>query len=235
MSATKKNWPLGPLLVGVGGFCILIALGVWQSSKVQWKNAIIADAEQRLVAPPKSLPVTPDPVRDDYSRVKMEGQFENDQESYFLSSKPPFGPGFNIIVPFVTADGRRVLVDRGYAPQNVRDPAKRPETTIDGPTEVEGVLRWPQDTSSWTLDPDLPKREFYTRTVAPLAEFMKTEPLMVIASETGGSTWPRGSAAQVHIRNQHLPYAIQWFAIAAVWALMSFVWFRKALRSEAEV
>lgn len=234
MSATKKNWPLGPLLVGVGGFCVLVALGVWQSSKVQWKNAIIEDAEQRLIAPPTTLPKTLDPVRDDYRRVKIEGQFENDQESYFLSSKPPFGPGFNIIVPFVTTDDRRVLVDRGYAPQDVRDPAKRPETTIDGLTVLEGVLRWPQDTSSWTLDPDLPKREFYTRTVAPLAEFMNTEPLMVIASESGSSNWPRGSAAQVNIRNQHLPYAIQWFAIAGVWALMSLIWLRKVARSDED-
>ena len=124
-------------------------------------------------------------------------------------------------------------MDLGYIPQKLRDPATRTETTITGRTQVEGVLRWPDDTSSWTLDADIKIREFYSREVAPLADLMKTEQVMVMASETGGNDWPRGSKAQVNIRNSHLPYAIQWFLIAAAWAVMSFVWFRKLKRSES--
>ena len=229
MSA-ENRLPLGPLIVGLGGFCILIALGVWQFGKVQWKNEVIAEAEQRLVAPPRALPGDLDPKRDDYMRVTAQGRFLNDDESYFLTSFPVQGPGFNIITPFETEDGRRILVDRGYVPQSLRNPAERTDTRIDGPTEVTGVLRWPDDTSSWTLDHDPAKREFYSREVEKLAAFMGTDEVMILASETDGSGWPRGSAAQVNIRNQHLPYAIQWFAIAAVWALMSFFWMRKARR-----
>ncbi len=232
MSASQKKWPLGPMIIGVGGFCVLIALGVWQSSKVASKNSVIADAEQRLIASPMTLPEIPDAERDNYKRVMVEGRFLNDEESYFLTSQTLKGPGFDIIVPFETTDGRRILVNRGYVPQNLRDPATRTETTIEGRTKVEGVLRWPDDTSSWTLDADIPKREFYSRSVAPLADLMKTEQVMVTASETGGDDWPRGSKAQVNIRNSHLPYAIQWFLIAAAWAGMSFVWIRKIRRTE---
>lgn len=227
--------PLGPLIVGLGGFCILIALGVWQFSKVQWKNAIIAEAEERLLAAPRPLPTSFDPERDNYMPVTVEGRFVNEGESYFLTSFPAKGPGFNVITPFETADGRRILVDRGYVPQTLRDPAERADTRIDGPTEVTGVLRWPDDTSSWTLDHDPAKREFYSREVEKLAAFMDTDNVMILASETDGPGWPRGSAAQVNIRNQHLPYAIQWFAIAAVWALMSFFWMRKARRERPAV
>jgi len=234
MSANKKSWPLGPLLIGTGGFCVLIGLGVWQTSKVAAKNRVIADAEQRLLAAPRALPETPDEERDNYKRVKVEGQFVNDEESYFLTSQTLKGPGFDVIVPFETTDGRRILVDRGYVPQRLRDPASRKETTIEGVTVVEGVLRWPDDTSAWTLDADLGKREFYSRSVAPLADMMKTEQVMVMASETGGNDWPRGSKAQVNIRNSHLPYAIQWFAIAGVWLLMSLIWFRKVARSDTD-
>jgi surfeit locus 1 family protein len=232
MSVAKKEWPLGPIIIGVSGFCVLLALGIWQFTKVQWKNSIIAEAEQRLLAPPSALPTTLDPPRDDYKRVMLEGVFLNDEESYFLTSRPPFGPGFDVIVPFVTTDDRRVLVDRGYVPQSLRDPAERTDTKVEGTTQVVGVLRWPDDTSAWTLDADLSKREFYSRSVPPLADFMETEPVMVMASETDGPGWPRGSKAQVNIRNQHLPYAIQWFAIAAVWALMSLIWFRKVARPD---
>jgi len=193
MSVPEKKGPLGPMIIGVGGFCVLIGLGVWQASKVAQKNSVIADAEERLIAPPSALPETPDAERDNYKRVTVEGAFVNDEESYFLTSQTLKGPGFDVIVPFETTDGRRILVDRGYVPQRLRDPSTRTETTIDGPTKVEGVLRWPDDTSSWTLDPDIAKREFYSRSVQPLADLMKTEQVMVMASETGGTDWPRGS------------------------------------------
>lgn len=232
MSAASRQWPLGPIIIGVGGFCVLIALGIWQFSKVQAKNAIIGQAEQRLIAEPTHLPDILNPQRDDYRRVAVEGRFVNDEESYFLTSLPPYGPGFNVIAPFETTDGRRILVDRGFVPQRLRDPAQREATTPDGVVDVVGVLRWPQDTSFWTLDADLSKREFYSRSIEPLADFMKTEPLMILEGEKSGADWPRGSAAQVNIRNQHLPYAIQWFAIAAVWALMSFFWIRKVARPD---
>ena len=234
MSASQKKWPLGPMIFGVGGFCVLIALGIWQTSKVSWKNSVIADAEQRLTAPPAALPKTLDAQRDDYKRVVVEGRFLNDEESYFLTSQTLKGPGFDVIVPFETTDGRRILIDRGYVPQRLRDPSTRAETTIEGPTRVEGVLRWPDDTSSWTLDADLPKREFYSRSVKPLADLMNTEQVLVMASETAGNAWPRGSKAQVNIRNSHLPYAIQWFLIAAAWAVMSFFWTRKLMRGERQ-
>lgn len=234
MSASPNKKPLGPMIVGVGGFCLLIVLGVWQSSKVADKNAVIADAEQRLAAPSSALPDVPDAQRDNYKRVVIEGRFVNAEESYFLTSQTLKGPGFSVIVPFETTDGRRVLVDRGYVPQNLRDPAARAATTIEGQTKVEGVLRWPDDTSSWTLDADQSKREFYSREVGPLSDFMNTEPLMVLASETSGSDWPRGSKSQVNIRNSHLPYAIQWFLIAAIWAVMSILWIRKVKRSSSE-
>ena len=168
MSAPEKKGPLGPMIIGVGGFCVLIALGVWQASKVAEKNRVIADAEQRLLAPATALPETPDDERDNYKRVTVEGQFINDEESYFLTSQTLKGPGFDVIVPFETTDGRRILIDRGYVPQRLRDPSTRTETTVTGPTKIEGVLRWPDDTSSWTLDPDIAKREFYSRSAINL-------------------------------------------------------------------
>ena len=102
MSASQKKWPLGPMIIGAGGFCVLIALGVWQSSKVAWKNSVIADAEQRLIAPPTALPEIPDAERDNYKRVAVEGRYVNGEESYFLTSQTLKGPGFDIIVPFET-------------------------------------------------------------------------------------------------------------------------------------
>lgn len=231
MSAAKR-WPLGPILIGLGGFVVLIALGIWQFSKVDWKNKIIAFAEQRLEAEPVPLPAEPEPKRDDYLRVIAEGTFDHSGEHYFLSSNPPFGPGFNVIVPFELGSGKRVLVDRGFVPQDQRDPATRAATIVEGVQQIDGVLRWPQDTSFWTPEADVAKREWYSREVGPLAEAMMTDPVLIVAGPSGSDGWPRGREVKVHIRNKHLPYAIQWFAIAGVWLLMSLIWVRKVARTE---
>jgi surfeit locus 1 family protein len=234
MSATKRNWPLGPIIVGLGGFCVLVTLGFWQVQRLQWKNAIIAEAEQRLTVAPEALPATLDPGRDDYKRVTVSGRFDHASENYVLTSMPPNGPGFAIITVFETIEGRRILVDRGFVPQMFRDPSTRTDTREDGMIKLEGVLRWPSDKSSFTPDPNPSIREWYSREVPPLAEAMDTEEVMIVQGPTDGPGWPRGGAAQVNIRNQHLPYAIQWFAIAGVWALMSILWFRKVARSDAD-
>ncbi len=229
-----KNWPLGPIVIGLGGFCVLIALGFWQVQRLQWKNAIIAEAEQRLAVPAEPLPVSLNPKRDDYKRVEVSGRFDHDSEQYVLTSMPPNGPGFEIITAFETDSGRRILVDRGFVPQALRDPAKRADTFDRGVVEIEGVLRWPSDTSRFTPDPDPSIREWYSREVPPLAKALNTEPVMIVQGPSAGPGWPRGGKAQVNIRNQHLPYAIQWFAIAGVWALMSILWFRKVARPDAD-
>ena len=234
MSVAKRNWPLGPIIIGLGGFCVLVALGVWQVQRLQWKNAIIAEAEQRLLVASEPLPKALEAERDDYKRVSVSGKFDHSSEQYVLTSKPPHGPGFDIITVFETEDQRRILVDRGFVPQALRDPSTRTDTREDGMVELDGVLRWPSDRTNFTPDPNPSIREWYSREVPPLAEVMKTEPVMIVQGPTGGSGWPRGGKAQVNIRNQHLPYAIQWFAIAGVWALMSILWLRKVARSDAD-
>ena len=43
---------LFPLLMGVVGVAVLLALGAWQLRRLEWKNAIVAEIDARLVAAP---------------------------------------------------------------------------------------------------------------------------------------------------------------------------------------
>lgn len=220
---------LGPLAIGLGGVAVLLSLGVWQLQRLQWKNGLIAEAERRMEAAPVPLPDAPDATRDDYKPVFVEGVFDNDGERYVLTSLPPHGPGFKIITPLQSGE-RRILVDRGFVPQVERDPSSRSGSQPEGLVRVEGVLRWPDDRSRYTPEPDRRIREWYARDVASLADDARTEPVMIVQSNGPGDGWPRAGKEQVTMRNQHLPYALTWFSLALVWAAMSFVWFRKLAR-----
>jgi len=217
-------WMLGPVIVGLGGLATLLALGFWQLDRLEWKRGIIAEAERRLAMPPVSLPVNLDPDRDDYLPVFAEGSFAG-EELYHLTSQKPQGPGFDIIAPFETTQGRRILIERGYVPQDSRDPATR--SAPEGQQRIEGFLRWPDDVNRFTPDPDTAKRIWYARNVPSLAEAAGTEPVMIVQAPNGATDYPRGREGVVRIRNHHLQYAITWFSVAAIWLVMTLLWTRR--------
>ena len=58
-----------------------------------------------------------------------------------------------------------------------------------------------------------------------LAETLGTSPVLVIAeshdvSFTGGD-WPKPLRLGINLPNDHLQYAITWFSLALIWAVMS--------------
>ncbi|HRK43267.1 MAG TPA: SURF1 family cytochrome oxidase biogenesis protein, partial [Gemmobacter sp.] len=58
-----------PLLFGLIGAAILVALGTWQVQRLAWKQGVIAAAEAQMQAAPAPLPATPDAEADRYRPV----------------------------------------------------------------------------------------------------------------------------------------------------------------------
>lgn len=199
----------------LAGLAVFISLGVWQVHRLEWKTALLADIESRIHAAPVALPASPDPVRDRYLPVRLEGEMGS-EELHVLVSSQDWGPGFRIISPFTSDDGRRVLVDRGFVPDNQRD-AKRPP----GPTALTGNLYWPDDRDSFTPEDDPAGNWWYARDIGAMSARLGTEPVLVVLRESSDSAvrpWPVGPEG---IRNKHLEYAITWFGLAATWVGMT--------------
>ncbi len=207
----------GAIIFGVAGVAVLIGLGAWQVKRLAWKEALIARLEQRLAADPVALPSAPDPVRDAFLRVRVSGRIGG-RELHVLTSLIPYGPGFRVIVPLTAATtGRVVLADLGYVPEAAKDAAARPA----GPVEVVGALYWPDETDGFTPAPDRAANIWFARDLAPMAEALGTEPLLIVAEQHGGGEWPKPLRLGVSLVNNHLQYAITWFLLALAWEVMS--------------
>jgi surfeit locus 1 family protein len=208
------------IIFGVAGVAVLTGLGAWQLKRLASKEALIARLEQRLAADPVALPSAPDPVRDAFLRVRVTGRIGG-RELHVLTSLIPYGPGFRVIVPLTGASGRVVLADLGYMPEAMKDAGTRPA----GPVEVVGALYWPDETDGFTPVPDREANIWFARDLGPMAEALGTEPVLIIAEQHGGSLvggeWPRPLRLGVSLANNHLQYAITWFSLALVWAVMS--------------
>jgi surfeit locus 1 family protein len=61
---------------------------------------------------------------------------------------------------------------------------------------------------------------WFARDVDRMAEALGTEPYLVVAESNPGER-PVPAPVTVNLRNDHLEYAITWFALAAGWAAMT--------------
>lgn len=203
-----------PLLLGIVGAAILISLGIWQLQRLAWKEAILADIDARISAAPVDLPTTADPATDRYLPVQMTGAFTGEHLDVLVSRKQ-LGAGVRVIEVFET-DGRRVMVDRGFVPED-----RRADPREQGEGRVVGNLHWPEEVDGFTPPPDDRTGLWFARDVSAMAGKLNAEPLLIVAREptsTGIEPMPVDNSA---IPNDHLGYAIQWFGLAAVWLGMT--------------
>ncbi|RJL07910.1 SURF1 family protein [Paracoccus siganidrum] len=207
---------LFPLILGILGCAILVGLGLWQLQRMGWKEAMLADIQARIDAPAVPLPAEIDPSMK-YMPVEVQGTTTGD-EIDILSGSREQGGGYQVVSGFVTDDGRRIMVDRGFVPQEARH-APRPPVRL----QVQGNLHWPDEKGSATPAPNLAENIWFARDVPAMAGALGTEPILVVASQV------RGEAQGVQpipvaiegIPNNHLSYAVQWFLIALAWAGMT--------------
>ena len=201
-------------------FAALLALGVWQLQRLQWKLGLIAQVNRNMT----STPITLDQALAmgggaQYRRVRLDGRFENTREAYVFGTGVQGAPVFHVIVPFKTPDGRTLLVDRGIVPRDLRDPATRKRGLIEGRTTVAGVWRTPDPPGAFTPPPDMSKRIWYSRNAGGIAsadrEVLAADVVIEADATPNPGGWPKGGQTEVNFRNEHLQYAITWFLMAA--------------------
>lgn len=197
---------------------ILCALGTWQLQRLQWKEGVLVQIDDRIAQPPSPIPRTPQPEFDNYLAVEVEGVVQ-EGELFVLGSRKGLGPGFRVIAPF-ELEGRRILLDRGFIPELARHDLRQ-----TGTQRVVGNLQWPNE-----VDPLFtPKPEdnlWFARDVAAMATILATDPILLVARQVvpesvGISPWPVDSSG---IPNNHKNYAITWYLLAIAWFGMTMFW-----------
>ncbi|MCF4166526.1 SURF1 family protein [Zavarzinia compransoris] len=210
---------LWPTIVTLVVLASLLALGTWQLQRREWKQGLIDALEAHRALPPVELPTTiEDPEAWRYRNVTVTGTFRHADEIHIIAYSAASKQGYQIVTPMVRADGSTVLVNRGWIPTENREPETRPESLVAGVVTVTGMARpgWPQnffvpdnspETNTWFWG-DLPA-------MAKAAHAPDALPLFVEADKTpnpGGL--PIGGQSVVNLRNDHLEYAITWYALA---------------------
>lgn len=223
MSASPRHWFRISVISAIALFVFagFVSLGVWQLYRLQWKLHLIEAVDERVAAPAVSAPGPsewPDITRtkDEYRHVSVTGKLLNSQEVQIYYSTE-LGPGFFVMTPLLRPDGTYVLINRGYVPENRKDPSTRQQP--DGEVTINGLLRMSED-KGWLFSRKNNPQEgkWYRRDVESI---MRTEglqpaaPYFIDADSTANpGGYPIGGLTVVKFRNSHLSYAITWFAMA---------------------
>jgi surfeit locus 1 family protein len=210
-------------------FCAFSALGVWQLYRLQWKLDLIERVESRIHAEPVSLPPVANWAQvsrenDEYKRVRLQGHFVVGHDTR-VQALTVLGAGFWVLSPFQLHDGNIVLVNRGYVPSR-----EKGELLPSSAMAVTGLLRLSEPGGGFLRDNVPSDNRWYSRDVGAIGRargLANTAPFFVDADRDADAAqgdnaeqWPRGGLTVTRFSNNHLGYALTWFALAllVVWA-----------------
>lgn len=194
--------------------CGFVALGLWQVERRAWKHALIEAVETRAHAAPVEAPAVAGD-KDAYRRVTATGHFLQDKRTLVLAVTAR-GSGYWAMVPLDT--GRLVLlVNRGFVAQDARGKASREP---EGLVTVTGLIRLTEPGGGFLRSNDPQADRWYSRDVAAIAAargLRDAAPYFIDADATANRPGePVGGLTVLRFSDNHLSYALTWFAMAAL-------------------
>ncbi len=233
----RQRGPHGLLICAALGIAGLVALGTWQLDRLAHKEALIADRRAMLVQPPIDLTRLRDArAAIAYRRVSVIGRFLHEKELRIGPRLRRGSAGWQVITPLRRADGGIVLVDRGWVPDSRKDPQSRREGQVAGPVTLTGFVQRVTARGPFVPDNDAAKGDWYWIDPAAMAAHLKLSDVapywVVAARDRGRHVGPIGSDRVAMPANNHLHYAITWYALAVSLSALAFVYWRRASSSE---
>lgn len=220
---------LTPALFTLVGVIVLAALGTWQLERKAWKEKLLATLAARLQQAPSALPAKSEwpglTANSEFQRVRFPAAFVSGQEAFVYALGPAgpggsAGPGYLVFSQARLANGDFIVVNRGFVPEGGQP--KAADSGGNGQVDVTGILRWPEPVGLFT-PADNPVRNVWFRrdhlAIAAAKGWGQTAPFYVdLESPAPPGGLPRPTLPSLNIPNNHLQYALTWFALAGALA-----------------
>ncbi|MCB1550079.1 MAG: SURF1 family protein [Hyphomicrobiaceae bacterium] len=235
-------------ILSLAALIVLVGLGTWQLQRRAWKEDLIARIKARAVEAPvtladprvaavarrgqpvgqglaaEALAIWQAAQTPEFLRVRVQGAFAPRRDLFYYAPDPRRGPGWQVVSPFRLADGRVVLVNRGYVSEAERRGPPAAWAAPGGTLEITGRLRSPGHRAMFEPVNNVAANQWYWRDLPAMARevldgqaaattvvpfFLELE-----ASPQASARIPQPLPARVDLPNNHLQYALTWFGLA---------------------
>ena len=220
------------LLLALAGVALTARLGLWQLDRAAQKTALQAAIVARGALPPLAgAELARDPAAAEaqvHRRAEVAGHWAGEHTVWLDNRQLDGRPGFFVLTPLVLADGRALVVQRGWQPRDFLDRtritppplppdgvpvggrlAREPSRLVALGDEAPGPIRQNLDFDAFARETGL--------VLLPLTLLQDSSPV----DDGLRRDWP-APAADVH---KHHGYAFQWFALATTIVAL-YVWFQ---------
>jgi surfeit locus 1 family protein len=216
--------------------------------RLQWKLDLIQKVDTRVHAVPAPAPgpaqwAQVNAANDEYRHVVLTGVYLPEYTTR-VQATTELGSGYWLLTPLCLPSGDMVLVNRGFIGQDAARRLPAPLATPAGsacarvaaqaPLTVHGLLRLPETGRAFLRHNDPANERWFARDVGAIGaargfDPARTAPYFVDADKDQESAAgeedlrPVGGLTVISFQNNHLVYALTWYALAAM-AAGAFIW-----------
>ncbi len=223
---------------------LLIGLGVWQLQRRAEKHALIAALTDRATASPVPLPPPSEwqrltPEHDEFRRVTFAATYAKLPDAMVYSAgsavrEDVSGPGTWAFLPTRLPSGETIVIDAGFVANTMQERSvqdRQVEKLVTGaPVALTGYLRFPEAAGWLTAAENRDTRLWFTRDHLAMARALgwgEVAPFYVdLETPVPDNGIPKPGPLSPHLRDEHMQYAITWFALAAALLIAFAVWAR---------
>lgn len=223
---------------------VCLALGVWQLQRRTVKHELVAALTERLALAPVALPppalwATLVPARDEFRRVSFTATYAPLPDAMVYSSgsavrKDASSPGTWAFLPARLPSGEMVVIDAGFVENTMQDRGvedRAVKKLVTGqPVALTGYLRFPEPSGWLTPAENRDKRLWFVRDHSVIASALgwgAVAPFYVdLEQPVPENGIPRPGPLDVHLKDDHLQYAVTWFLLAGAVLIAFAVWAR---------
>ncbi len=202
---------------------IFCALGTWQLYRLQWKLELISEITFGLDSRPIEYSNS---IKKNYQRVSTKGKFNFDKQIYLYSLNNNGKPGYDVVTPFRTNKNENVLINRGWIKKELKNnPVINQDIEIE--QKIIGLLRKIYKPNIFKPDNDLKNNIWFSINLEDLKETTGQQfNEFVIFLEDNRAKTPLPKKISVDVPNNHLKYAITWYAIS-ISIIFYYLYFRR--------
>ena len=248
-AALRRRSGLGFGLFTLAMLAVFVGLGIWQLQRRVEKHALIAALTERLASDPVPLPPPSQwsalaPAKDEFRRVTFSAAYPRLPDAMVYSAGSAVrddisGPGTWAFLPARLAGGETVVINAGFVANTMQDRAveDRAVTRLisDQPVTLTGYIRFPETAGLLTPAENPGKRLWFTRDHLAMAHRLgwgQIAPFYIdLEKPVPENGIPKPGPLDVHLRDEHMQYAITWFSLALAVAIAFAVWWRGRRRA----
>ena len=233
-AVARKRGVVGLAIITALMVGVLASLGVWQLQRRIEKHALIDALTERLALAPIALPPSSQwssltSARDEFRRVSFTATYERKPDAMVYGAGSAVrtdvsGPGTWAFLPAKLASGETVVVNAGFVQNTMQERAQEDRAVaplVTGkPIDLSGYLRFAEAAAKLTPAADAGKRLWFNRDHIAMARALgwgDVAPFYVdLETPVPPSGTPKPGPLDVHLKDNHLQYAITWFGLALV-------------------